>query len=76
MPGSRNLYRRATFTASKLVNGRCPMKEEEQKQQIRVGKIESRRKETDRAFAEIMENERKQRVEKTMRLRQMRLVKH
>ena len=52
------------------------MKEEEQKQQIRVGKIESRRKETDRAFAEIMENERKQRVEKTMRLRQMRLVKH
>jgi hypothetical protein len=33
-----------------------------------------RREETDRAFAEIMERERRARLEKTMRLRSMRLV--
>lgn len=36
---------------------------------------EVRRAETDRVFVEIKERERKDRLEKTMRLRQMRLVK-
>jgi hypothetical protein len=50
--------------------------EDEHKQEIRVAKIDSRREETDRAYAEIIKNERKERLEKTMRLRQMRLVTH
>lgn len=50
--------------------------DEERKQEIRIGKVELRREETERAFAEIIRNERKQRLEKTMRLRQMRVVKH
>lgn len=37
---------------------------------------ESDRMETDRAFAEIVENERKARLAKTMRLRSMRVVKN
>lgn len=53
-----------------------PMSEEEHKQEIHIGKIDSRREETDRAFKEIMDGERKQRVEKIMQLRKMRLVKH
>lgn len=36
--------------------------------------IEKRRAETDKAFAEIKEQERTARLEKTMRLRRMRLV--
>lgn len=52
------------------------MHKDEHKQEIKIGRIDARREETDRAFAEIMENERRQRLEKSMRLRQMRLVKH
>lgn len=51
------------------------MNREEDKQEIRVGKIHPRREETARAYAEIFESERKARIEKTMRLRQMKIVK-
>lgn len=52
------------------------MSEDERKQQIKVGKIDSRREETEHAFAEMMEHERTQRLEQTMRLSKIKLVKH
>ena len=52
------------------------MTEDVQNQEIRVGKIDSRREEIDRAFAEMMEDERKRRLEQAMRLRKIKIVKH
>ena len=52
------------------------MDDNDHKQEFKAGRIDARREQTDRAYAEIMENERKERLEKSMRLRKMRLIKH
>jgi hypothetical protein len=52
------------------------MEKDESRQEIRIGKVDSRREETNKAYAEIVRQEREQRREKQMRLRQFRLVKH
>jgi hypothetical protein len=53
------------------------MDEDEQEQYPPSPKLNpnQRREETDRAFAEIMDEDRKARLQKTMRLKSMRLVK-
>lgn len=52
------------------------MNEQQQHQKIKVGKIDTRRAETDRAFAKLVNEERRARLEKTMRLRSIRLVEN
>jgi hypothetical protein len=51
------------------------MSEKREKEPSTKRTREVRRAETDRVFVEINEQERKDRLEKTMRLRRMRLVK-
>jgi len=46
------------------------MDDNDHKQEFKAGRIDARREQTDRAYAEIMENE------QSMRLRKMRLIKH